>query len=191
MGAGLGDWRSARLARRLTRFMPDAGTYPDDPLGKLVCEDALAAAKAGNYGVGALIVDAAGMVLLRAENQVFAPRFASDGHAEMVAVSRLEQEHPELAPAGLTLVVSLEPCPMCYTRLKLAGIGRVCYLAEDAPGGIVSRARQLPPIWALLNPVQVFAPAQVAPELRRIAAAIFRSNLYDMRSQLLARIGSP
>jgi tRNA(adenine34) deaminase len=178
-------WRSARLARRLAGFAPDAEACPDDPLGKLVCEDALAAAMAGNYGVGALLADGAGEVILRAGNQVFTPRFASDGHAEMVAVSRLEHERPELVPAQLTLMVSLEPCPMCYSRLKLAGIGRVLYLAADEGGGMVRRAAQMPPVWSLLNPAQEFAPARVAPRLRRLALAIFRLNLGTLRGRLV------
>jgi tRNA(adenine34) deaminase len=190
MGPALEPWRSARLARRLAVFAPDTASYPDDRLGKLVCEAALDAAMAGNYGVGALLATANGEVILRAGNQVFSPRFASDGHAEMVAVSRLERERPELAPGELTLIVSLEPCPMCYSRLKLAGIGRVLYLAPDEPGGMVRRAGQMPPVWGLLNPGQEFAPARVSARLRRLALAIFRLNLHEMRHRLLERIGA-
>jgi tRNA(adenine34) deaminase len=152
-----------------------------------VCEEALRAAAAGNYGVGAVLADAGGRVLLSGGNQVHAPRFASDGHAEMVLVSRLEAECPELAPAALTLMVSLEPCPMCYTRLKLAGIGRIRYLAPDPAGGMVHCAEKLPPIWALLHPAQEFAPARVSPALRRLALAIFHLNLAELRGKLVAR----
>jgi len=187
LGKGPAGWRHGRLARRLASFAPDPEAYPDDPLGKLVCEEALAAVERGNYGVGALLADASGAVILRAGNRVFAPRFASDGHAEMALVSRLERERPELCPADLTLLVSLEPCPMCYTRLKLAGIGRVLYLAADEAGGVVHRAEQLPPIWALLHPGQEFAPARVSPRLRRLALAIFRLNLRELRGRLVAR----
>jgi tRNA(adenine34) deaminase len=186
MSPALEQWRGTRLARRLASFAPDPEAYPDDSFGKLVCEDALAAVMAGNYGVGALLADGAGEVILRAGNQVFSPRFASDGHAEMVAASRLEHERPELVPAQLTLLVSLEPCPMCYARLKLAGIGRVLYLAADEGGGMVRRAAQMPPVWALLNPAQQFAPARVAPRLRRLALAIFRLNLGTLRARLVA-----
>jgi len=185
----LADWRRERLARRLAAFEPDTAAHPDDALGKRVCEEALAAAEAGNYGVGAVLVDASGEVVLSAGNRVFEAGFASDGHAEMALVSRLERERPDLAPAELTLLVSLEPCPMCYTRLKLSGIGRVLYLAPDEAGGMVGRAGQLPPIWALLHPRQVFAPARVSRRLRRLALAIFRLNLGELRERLVARAG--
>lgn len=190
MSPGLGTWRRRRLARRLAAFRPDPGNFPDDPLGVVVCQEALAAAEAGNYGVGAALVDASGAVVLRAGNAVHEPRFASDGHAEMVLVSRLERERPELVPTDLTLVVTLEPCPMCYTRLKLAGIGRVLYLVRDAAGGMVGRAASLPPVWQALHPAQEFLPARVSPQLRRLALAIFGLNLRALRMRLVRRAQS-
>jgi tRNA(Arg) A34 adenosine deaminase TadA len=136
----LQGWKRARLARALSGYVPDADGHAHDALGKLACEEAIAASGEGNYGVGAVLTDESGAVLLRARNRAFEPRFASEGHAEMVLVSRLEAERPELEPSRLTLLVSLEPCPMCYARLKLAGIGRVLYVAADDGGGMVRRA---------------------------------------------------
>jgi hypothetical protein len=88
-------WRRAGSRGGSPRSAPTAA-YPDDPLGKLVCEEALAAAAAGNYGVGALLADASRRGDPARRQPVFSPRFASDGHAEMALVSRLEREHPEL-----------------------------------------------------------------------------------------------
>lgn len=189
MGPVLQGWKRARLARALSGYAPETESYPHDVPGKLACEEALAASAEGNYGVGAVLVDDRGTVVLRGRNRAFVPRFASEGHAEMVLVSRLEAERPELDPARLTLLVSLEPCPMCYARLKLAGIGRVLFLAADDGGGMVRRAAHLPPAWTTLHPWQEFAPAEVGPRLRRLARAIFRHNLKDMRRRLVARSG--
>jgi tRNA(adenine34) deaminase len=36
-------------------------------------------------------------------------------------------------------MVSLEPCLMCLTRLLLAGIGEIVYLANDYAGGMAKR----------------------------------------------------
>lgn len=183
----LSGWRRGRLAGRLQAFEPDPGRYPEDPLGVAVCEEALAALDEGNYGIGAVVADRQGRIVVRARNRVFEPRFASDGHAEMEAVSRLERDHPDLDPADLTLVATLEPCPMCYTRLKIAGIGRVLYLAPDPDGGMVHKAGGLPSIWALLRPGQQFREARVSPELARLAWAMFRSNLRTLRAKLVRR----
>jgi tRNA(adenine34) deaminase len=187
VGPVLQGWKRARLARALSGYVPDPDGHAHDALGKLACEEAIAASGEGNYGVGAVLADESGTVLLRARNCAFEPRFASEGHAEMVLVSRLEAERPELEPSRLTLLVSLEPCPMCYARLKLAGIGRVLYVAADDGGGMVRRAGHLPPAWTTLHPWQEFALADVGPRLRRLARAIFRHNLAEMRRRLVAR----
>lgn len=176
------------LSSRLTALMEAPPERPDDRMGARVCMEALAALREGNYGVGAVIADESGAVLVRARNQVFEPVFRSDGHAEMMAVSLLEDEHPEVSPANLTLYVSLEPCPMCMSRLKLAGIGRVRYLSPDPAGGMVSRHQDMPPIWRLLNPAQDFAAADVSPALRRLAGRIFQVNLRGLRRRLLERV---
>jgi tRNA(Arg) A34 adenosine deaminase TadA len=184
---GISSWRRARLAGRLDAFEPDPERYPEDVLGLAVCREALAALDEGNYGIGAVIADSRGNVLVKARNRVFEPRFASDGHAEMAAVSALESEHPGKDPAGLTLVASLEPCPMCFTRLKISGIGHVLFLAGDPDGGMVHAASSLPPIWALLRPRQEFRQARVSPQLVRLAWALFRSNLRPLRAKLVRR----
>lgn len=183
--------RLARLARRLERLEAGAPEAPDDPLALAVCREALEALEDGSYGVGAVITDAGGRVVLTARNEVFADGFASDGHAEMRALSALEREHPEVAPVELTLWVSLEPCPMCLGRIKLSGIGRVRYIAPDPDGGMVHLADRLPRIWRLLHPEQDFAPAEASPAVRRLARQLFRANLRALRQRLLERAGSP
>ena len=99
-----------------------------------------------------------------------------------------ELVHWLLDPASLTLYVSLEPCPMCLSRLKLAGVGRVRYLASDAAGGMVHLHDRLPPIWRLLNPDQDFDQANVSPALSRLAVRLFQVNLRSLRRRLLNRV---
>jgi tRNA(adenine34) deaminase len=176
------------LASRLDALRAASPPRPDDRMGERVCMEALEAVREGNYGVGAVLADESGAVLVRTHNQVFEPAFRSDGHAEMVAVSLLEEQHPEIPPASLTLYVSLEPCPMCMARLKLAGIGKVRFLSPDPAGGMVHRHQSMPPIWRLLNPGQDFAPADVSPGLRRLAGRIFQVNLRALRRRLVERI---
>ncbi len=179
-------WLAARLEACRTSTEP----RPDDALAIGVCEEALEAVREGNYGVGALVVDEDRSILVRAHNQVFWPAFRSDGHAEMMAVGKLERDFPDKSPASLSLYVSLEPCPMCLSRLKLAGVGRIRYLSPDPAGGMVGRRDKLPPIWRLLNPGQDFAPADVSPPLRRLGRRIFQVNLRALRRALLARTQS-
>ena len=176
-------WLSARLEACARAAQP----APDDGVGVDVCRQALAAVEEGNYGVGAVILDKDGSTLVRTRNQVFEPVFRSDGHAEMLAVNRLEREFPDRSPGELSIFVSLEPCPMCLTRLKLSGIGRIRYLSPDPDGGMVAARDSLPPIWRLLNPEQDFAAADVSPSLRRLGKRIFQINLRPLRRRLVER----
>lgn len=175
------------LAERVAALGEGSSRYAEDAAGRLVLEEAVAALRNGNYGVGAVIFDARGEVVLKAGSRVIRPQFRSDGHAEMMALGALEAEHAGLVPSRLTLMVSLEPCPMCLSRIKLSGIGRVRYLADDFDGGMVHLAGRLPPIFRLLHPEQDIRRADVSPALRDLALELFGCNLKALRRAVLAR----
>jgi tRNA(Arg) A34 adenosine deaminase TadA len=80
----------------------------------------------GNHPFGAILVDAAGEVLIEMENG-FLPDRDMTGHAERLLAT---QASKTLAPdvlAGCTLYTSAEPCAMCAGAIYWAGIGRVVY----------------------------------------------------------------
>ena len=175
------------LAARVADWAPDPGRYPDDAAARPVLDEAVKSLAGGNYGVGAVILDQQGRLVLATGSRLARPRFRSDGHAEMMALGQLEAEHPALVPSTLTLVVSLEPCPMCLARIKLSGIGRVRYLADDFDGGMVHLAGRLPPIFRMLHPEQDIRRANASPEARKLARDLFACNLESLRRALLAR----
>ncbi len=175
------------LAARVASWTPDPGQYPDDAAARIVLDEAVKALASGNYGVGAVILDSGGEVVLTTGSRLARPRFRSDGHAEMMALGELEANHAELVPSTLTLVVSLEPCPMCLARIKLSGIGRVRYLADDYDGGMVHLAGRLPPIFRMLHPEQDIRRANVSPEAGKLARELFACNLESLRRAVLAR----
>src|SRR5512138_3577201 len=70
--------------------------HRDQEIGIVACAEALAAARAGNYGVGAVLVDQDGEIVGRGRNTVFYPHFRSDLHAEMVAMTVFEERHPDV-----------------------------------------------------------------------------------------------
>jgi tRNA(Arg) A34 adenosine deaminase TadA len=80
----------------------------------------------GNHPFGAVLVDAAGRIVLEAENTVTTHRDAT-GHAEtnLVRLASNQLDADELA--GATLVTSTEPCAMCSGAIYWAGIGAVVY----------------------------------------------------------------
>ncbi|MBU0480596.1 MAG: nucleoside deaminase [Proteobacteria bacterium] len=163
--------------------------YPDEPLGIRCCELACEALEKGCYGVGAILVDTDERVLAEAGNEIFHNGFHSERHAEMVAIDHFEKHYPDFGDrSGLTMMVSLEPCPMCLTRLLLAGIGKVVYLAADDDGGMVRRIKHLPPTWVNLATIQQHRTARVSKFLADLAFRLAGHSLEALRRQLIKAI---
>lgn len=88
------------------------------------------AADAGDVPVGALVVGPAGEVLGEGWN-----RREADGdptaHAEVVAVREAAERLGTWRLEGCTLVVTMEPCPMCAGAVVLSRVARVVLGAWD------------------------------------------------------------
>jgi tRNA(Arg) A34 adenosine deaminase TadA len=80
----------------------------------------------GNHPFGALLTNAAGEVLLEAENTVVT---ASDrtGHAELNLMRHASRNLDGDALAAATLYTSTEPCAMCAGAIYWAGVSRVVF----------------------------------------------------------------
>lgn len=120
-----------------------------DPLGRAgtpimaraLAEAALAEA-AGEVPVGAVLVDAEGMVVAAAHNRV-----ESDGdptaHAEMLVLRRGAARLGAPRLTGCDLYVTLEPCAMCAAAIALARLRRLYFAAYDPKGGAVEHGPRL------------------------------------------------
>ena len=86
--------------------------------------------------VGAVILDAAGAVVARGGNRREAERDPT-AHAEMVVIRQAAQAVGSWRLAGMTLVVTLEPCTMCAGAVTLARLDRLVYGAADPKAGAV------------------------------------------------------
>ncbi|WP_345202715.1 nucleoside deaminase [Fodinibacter luteus] len=88
------------------------------------------AADAGDVPVGALVVSSSGEVLGEGWN-----RREVDGdptaHAEVVAIHEAAERLGSWRLEGCTLVVTMEPCPMCAGAAMLARVERVVLGAWD------------------------------------------------------------
>jgi tRNA(Arg) A34 adenosine deaminase TadA len=175
----------------LASYRPKAA-YADDAYAWLTCTLALQGVASDNFGVGAILVDAGGQVVGQGHNQVFHPHFHSDRHAEMVVMEGWEDGRAERPwPGGLSLYTSLEPCPMCLTRLLSADVRRVLFVATDPAGGMVQRLNNLPPAWLELAQGKTFAQAQCSPDLTDAAARIFQLSLETLNARLRERSTPP
>ena len=161
------------LDTKVKLLIPDP-KFPHDPFVIASLEEALSAAKEGNFGVGAVLVDPSGKIVVRGHNHVFHPYFRSDIHAEMDTMTKFEEQNKDIKTLkGYSLYTSLEPCPMCLTRLITSGVNKVFHAAEDVETGMVSRLNQLTQIWVEMAKEQEFAPARCSPEFRNLALEIF------------------
>ena len=71
------------LEQKIKNFSPDP-KHQHDRYVLASIQEAIEAAKEGNFGVGAVIVDPDGEVAVGGHNHVFKPHFRSDIHAEMM-----------------------------------------------------------------------------------------------------------
>ncbi|GAA4865919.1 tRNA adenosine(34) deaminase TadA [Luteimonas vadosa] len=84
--------------------------------------------------VGAVVVDAAGLVVGEGWNRNIAERDPS-AHAEIVAMRAAGRALGNHRLLDCTLYVTLEPCAMCAMAMVHARIGRLVYGASDPKTG--------------------------------------------------------
>jgi tRNA(adenine34) deaminase len=88
------------------------------------------AADAGDVPVGAVVVDASGEVVGEGWNLREA-RQDPTAHAEVVALRAAAHRLGSWRLKGCTLVVTMEPCPMCAGATMLARVERIVLGAWD------------------------------------------------------------
>ena len=91
------------------------------------------AQEAGEVPVGAVVV-CGGRVIAQAHNE----REASGdptAHADILAIRRAAKALGRWRLTDCTLVVTLEPCPMCAGAAAMARVGEVIYGAADPQAG--------------------------------------------------------
>lgn len=97
-------------------------------------DEARAAARAGEVPVGAVVVDPTGAVIAADHNrreELGDPT----AHAEMLVLSAAARATGSWRLDGHTLVVTLEPCPMCAGAAVQARLGTIVYGAADPKAG--------------------------------------------------------
>ena len=107
---------------------------PPDPADAALMRRALAlaerAAESGDVPVGALVVSGSGEVLGEGWNLREAEGDPT-AHAEVVAIRAAAASLGTWRLEGCTLVVTMEPCPMCAGAVVLARVARVVLGAWD------------------------------------------------------------
>ncbi|GGL67456.1 tRNA-specific adenosine deaminase [Curtobacterium citreum] len=128
----------------------------EDPAGRpftAAMDRALAEARAclatGDVPVGAVVLDADGAVVAVGRNEREA-RQDPTAHAEVLALRAAAEVTRDWHLAEHTLVVTLEPCPMCAGAALAARVPRIVFGAWDPKAGAsgsvydIARDRRLP-----------------------------------------------
>lgn len=146
----------------------------DAPMQRALDQARLAAAR-GEVPVGAVVLGPDGAVLAEAGNRVEADRDAS-AHAELLAMRAAARRLGNPRLVGCTLVVTLEPCPMCAAAISHFRVGRVVFGAYDPKGGGVEHG---PRVFA--QPTCLHRPETVGGVREREAAALLRGFFAALR----------
>lgn len=112
---------------------------PYDPAGaerwmKLAIEEGRRSADSDEVPVGCIVIDGEGRVTGRGGDlrQASADPW---GHAEIRAIREAAAVQGDWRLDGHTLIVTLEPCPMCAGLILMARVGRVIYGAVNDKWG--------------------------------------------------------
>ncbi len=173
----------AQIEGRIQMLSPDPA-FKDDRYGLIVVKEALTSLKEGSGGIGACLVhEQTGEVVCTGRNRQYRPYFRSDLHAEMDLLNRYEDWLRKMGGrtsgadprdcAHLVLVSSVEPCPMCLTRIINSGIKKLVYVTPDERGGMVSRMDRLPPFWQDRARDCDYRLAVCSPAVRQLAGDLF------------------
>ena len=162
--------------------------FNDDTYAWLSTILALKAIDSGNLGIGSILMNDKNEVVAMGHNKVFHPFFRSDAYAEMIVMNKFEKQNQRInSMRGYCLYTSLEPCPMCLTRLITSGVEKVLHVAPDIYAGMVHLKDRLPEIWQSLLQDQIFEPAKCSPEIVAISEDIFRINQETLDSKIKDR----
>jgi tRNA(adenine34) deaminase len=102
----------------------------------LALEQARLALATDDVPVGAVVVDAEGVVIGVGRNEREATGDPT-AHAEVLALRAAAVARGEWRLSGCTLVVTLEPCTMCAGAAVLSRVDRIVFGAEDLKAGAV------------------------------------------------------
>lgn len=113
------------------------------PAMRLAIAEAALAGDQGDLPIGAVVLDGSGTVLARAHNEREGSQDPT-AHAEVLALRRAAGALGTWRLEGCTLVVTLEPCPMCAGAAVMARLGRLAFGAWNEEYGAAGSRWDLP-----------------------------------------------
>ena len=140
----------------------------------LALQEARAALEHGDVPIGAVLLDPDGDVVAADHNRREEVHDAT-AHAEMLVISRRSREIGSWRLTGHTLVVTLEPCPMCAGAAMWSRVDRIVYGAPDLKAGGVWSLYNIPQDRRLNHYSEVIAGVR-EEECAELLTAFFESR---------------
>ena len=128
----------------------------------------------GEVPIGAVLVDEAGEIVARGHNLRERDHDAT-AHAEMIAIRAACERLGRWRLSGLTLYVTIEPCPMCAGAIVMSRVDRVVYGGSDYKAGACESLFNIPGHPALNHHPEVTAGV-LAEECADIMKRFFRDR---------------
>ena len=128
----------------------------------------------GEVPIGAVLVDEAGEIVARGHNLRERDHDAT-AHAEMIAIRAACERLGRWRLSGLTLYVTIEPCPMCAGAIVMSRMDRVVYGGTDYKAGACESLFNIPGHPALNHHPEVTAGV-LAEECADIMKRFFRER---------------
>ncbi len=141
----------------------------------LALQQARAAGGRGEVPVGAVLLGPDGALLASAGNEVEARRDAS-AHAELLVMRAAAAALGRTRLVGCTLVVTLEPCPMCAAAAVHFRLARLVFGAYDPKGGGIEHGPR-----TFEQPGCLHRPECVGGVAERESAALLRGFFAALR----------
>ena len=129
--------------------MTDPAARPFVPAMERALDEARACLATGDVPVGAVVLDQDGTVVAVGRNEREASQDPT-AHAEVLALRAAAAVTGDWHLSAHTLVVTLEPCPMCAGAILAARVPRIVFGAWDPKAGAtgsvydIARDRRLP-----------------------------------------------
>ena len=128
----------------------------------------------GEVPIGAVLVDEAGEIVARGHNLRERDHDAT-AHAEMIAIRAACERLGRWRLSGLTLYVTIEPCPMCAGAIVMSRVDRVVYGGTDYKAGACESLFNIPGHPALNHHPEVTAGV-LAEECAGIMKRFFKER---------------
>jgi tRNA(adenine34) deaminase len=128
----------------------------------------------GDVPVGAVLLDPAGSIVASDHNRTV-QRSDPTAHAELLVLSAAARNLADWRLDGHTLVVTLEPCPMCAGATVWARLDRIVYGAADPKAGAAWSLYNIPQDARLNHRCDLIAGV-LADESAALLSAFFASR---------------